>query len=286
VHGAQYRPPVLRLGDDDFYAALARTVPMLGDDLKKFYRNRYSDLFLYEHPQTNEVFDVRSAGFSAYRASLDAMQAYHLELETMLALYEPVLFQPLAAPKDTHTTNYTRFAIDSAISLLRDPSYALQHVAVIDGGVQSDYDTHTQADDRIIQNGNIWNVCDSLALRLDDIIDGRLVVLIHSEFGRKEKGGGTDGTEHHTRGYTNVIISDLVASGALGPGFAGDIGGVANDEAEHVLGSPVTPGLTPTDVHAAVAQLAGIDPWQYGMFDRDLACLKTADAAAELLGVV
>jgi hypothetical protein len=283
VHGAHYRPPVLRLGDDDFYAALPRAVPKLSDDLKKFYRNRYSDLFLYTHPTTGEVFDVRSAGFAAYQASLDAMQAYHLELESMLAPYQALLFQPLAT-KDTHTSNYTRFAIDSAISLLMDPTHSLQHVAVIDGGVESDYDTHTQADDRIIQNGNIWNVCDSLADRLDDIIDGQLVVLIHSEFGRKEKGGGTDGTEHHTRGYTNVVISDLVPT--LSGGFAGDIGGLANDEAEHAEGSPVTPGLTPTDVHAAVAQLAGIEPWQYGMFDRDLACLKTADAAAELLEVV
>lgn len=279
-HTAARRPPIITLGDPDFFYALERANFTATDPVKYYYRTRYDGWMRYAGTP------VRSAGFSAYESSLDTMRLHAPALYALLLNYEPTLF-PLVVPA-TYTDNLTRRAIETAVSLLSAGTNDLEHVAVIDGGVEDDYDTHKTPAGRsaaTIQNGNLWSVLDELATWSETIIDSQIVVLIHSEFGRKEKGQGLTGTEHHMRGYVNVVISDLITD----PDYVGDIGGTDNDEAEYSGG--LLPGLSPTDVHAAVAQLAGIDPWDPDMFDRDLACLPdpapntNPDPASELLGV-
>lgn len=279
-HTAARRPPIITLGDPDFFYALERASFTASDPFKYYYRTRFDSWMQYQGTP------VRSAGFSTYESVLDTMRLHAPSLYTLLLDYEPTLF-PSTVPV-AYDDNLTRRAIEAAVSLLADGSNALEHIAVVDGGVEANYDTHGKRAGRsaaTIQNGNLWSVLDELATWADTLVDSQIVVLIHSEFGRKEKGQGLDGTEHHMRGYVNVVISDLITS----PDFVGTIGGTDNDIAEYSGGQ--LPGLTPTDVHAAVAQLAGIDPWDPDMFDRDLSCLpdpapnQNPDPASELLGV-
>lgn len=279
-HTAARRPPIITLGDPDFFYALERADFVATDPYKYYYRTRYDTWMRYLGTP------VRSAGFSAYESSIDTMRLHAPALYAMLLDHEATLF-PQVVPV-TYQDNLTRRAIETAVSLLADGTNSLEHVAVIDGGVEANYDTHGKRAGRsaaTIQNGNLWSVLDELAAWSETIINSQIVVLLHSEFGRKEKGQGLDGTEHHMRGYVNVILSDLITS----PDYVGTIGGANGDEAEYSGGQ--LPGLTPTDVHAAVAQLAGIDPWDADMFDRDLSCLpdpapnQNPDPASELLGV-
>lgn len=287
LHGADFRPPIIKLGNRDFLTALARQDVSAGDvdlsatdALKKIYRDRYKGLL------THGAQVVRSDGWSAYDASFTTIVDQHAALAQILGSQETLLFPATAITTPTyHTDNLTRYGITAALQLLTSASFDMQHIAVLDGGVMNDYDTHqipASANNGIlsvaeIHNGNIWNVCDTLAENTDLILDNDIVVLIHSDFGRIQDGGGS-GTEHHTTGYANVVIGNM-----LTPAFVGDRAGASGEDASH---PGDLPGLSPTDVHAAVAQLAGIDPWQNDMFDGDLSCLGAgSDPAAELLGV-
>ena len=297
-HGVMYRPPIVKLGDTAFYDALPRTglTSLPQEDFKKFYRNRYEARLKYSGAPSA----VRSAGWTAYQASLDTMQQYHDDLYTLLTAYAADLFpNPAITVPDYHTNNLSRNAVKTAIKMLKAPGSLLKHVAVVDGGVEADYDTHkpppagTIAAGRveIVQNGNIWNICDTLANNLNAILDNNIVVLIHSEFGRREE-TPDDGTEHHMPGYTNVVIGDVITN----PGFTGEASGADGSVAAMIAtaaGHPFSPiagqpiALSPTDVHAAVAACAGIDPWQADMFEGDLDKSRTlgGDSAGILLGV-
>jgi uncharacterized protein (DUF1501 family) len=149
--------------------------------------------------------------------------------------------------------------------------------------VESHYDTHKPAAARtvpFIQNGNLWSTLDALADNLNTILDRKIAVLIHSEFGRSEREANA-GTEHYTRGYVNVVVSDLISV----PGFVGDIDTTDPSLASYTGGA--LDGLSSTDVHAAVASIAGIEPWQADMFDGDAdrACLPGGNSAGTLLGI-
>jgi hypothetical protein len=197
---------------------------------------------------------VRSAGWTAYQASLDTMQQYHDDLYTLLTAYAADLFpNPAITVPDYHTNNLSRNAVKTAIKMLKAPGSLLKHVAVVDGGVEADYDTHkpppagTIAAGRveIVQNGNIWNICDTLANNLNAILDNNIVVLIHSEFGRREE-TPDDGTEHHMPGYTNVVIGDVITN----PGFTGEASGADGSVAAMIAtaaGHPFSPIAWPTD---------------------------------------
>jgi hypothetical protein len=234
---------------------------------------------------------VRSDGWSTYYASLDTMQAHHDTLHTM---FDPAqvtaLFGPIAAVD--YQNNRTRNAINTAIALLADTNKTLEHIAVVDGGVLGDYDTHNVSaagEPEEIHNGNIWNVCDALASNTNALLDNGIAVLIHSEFGRREEDTGNTGTEHHPRGYANVVISDLIPSplfvGEMAPDLnepAGSGGSLATYfDGTALDGDP----LHPTDVHVAMTQLAGIDPILSGLYDDDLRRLPGAYAATDLLGI-
>jgi len=282
-HGPEFIPPIITLGDPAFYNALPRTNLTTSDALKGFYRDRYEDRLRFTPAGGGAPFVVRSDGFSAYNASLNTALNHHQALHSLLAPYAADLFpDPLTFVPDYHTQSLPRHAVEAAISLLSTTD--VRHVAVIDGGVESHYDTHKGAAARtpaFIQNGNIWSTLDALADNLNTILDNGIAVLLHSEFGRIEE-TANDGTEHHMKGYVNAVISDLITS----PGFTGDIDPVIPSRATFAGGA--LDGLSPTDTHAAVAQLAGIEPWQTDMFDddQDLASLPGADEAYELLGVL
>ncbi len=288
--GEAFRPPIIPIGDPNFHASLLRAGFTETDALKSFYQARYREQLVKDAVLT------RSAGWSTYGASLDMMIDRHLELHALLD--GQGLFTPVIAP-DYHTSNRTRAAINGALNLLT--AGRVDHVAVIDGGVETNYDTHagnatnTFEDDSIstacVHAGNIWNVCDTLARRLPDILDGNVTVLINTEFGRIQKGGDELilGTEHHPQGYVNVIVSPQIQS----PGYVGNITGSRGEVASAlcVLAFPppsVFPTVfTPTDVYAALADLVGIDPWGAGMYDASASCLGSPQSspAATLLGV-
>lgn len=277
-HGPEYCPPIITLGDPAFYDALPRTGLTATDSLKAFYRDRYEDRLRFQ--PTNAL--VRSDGWSAYRASLDTMMSHHAALYNLLAPYSLDLFPDLSTyTPDYHSQSLPRSAIQAAVDMLTTTD--LRYAGVIDGGVETDYDTHKALSPHsvpFVQNGNVWSTLDALADNLDTILDSGITVLLHAEFGRIESGGNT-GTEHHMRGYTNVVISDLITS----PGFVGDIDAANTTYASYSLGARGS--LSPTDVRAAVAQLAGIEPWQNDIHlnDVDLACRGSVNVASELLGV-
>jgi hypothetical protein len=295
-HGARYRPPVIRMGDSAFYDGLDRSLRAGSDELKRFYGQRYKKRLI----PSGGSDEVRSLGFEAYNAAGDSLINDYAVLREMLGLEDELLFPPeddplwgalayadsggLYTSADLYARyNPTRYAIRAALDLLTNPAVTVpvQHIAVIDGGVESDYDTHDDTASGKFHNGNIWNVCDVLAGHLEDIFDNGVAVLIHTEFGRIYTAGDPGGSDHHTRGYVNVVLSDLVSKG-----YEGLVDGPSGEEASHVDATPDHPGLTPTDVHAAVAQLAGIKPWQEDMFDADLALTGGAPLkSAALLGL-
>jgi hypothetical protein len=217
------------------------------------------------------------------------MLVHYQALEDMFTVDQvSALFEDIG-PVD-YLNNRTRNAITTAVDLLSDT--ALEHIAIVDGGVEADYDTHNAAavgEPEEIQNGNIWNVCDALASCTTSLLENGIAVLIHSEFGRRENDSANTGTEHHPRGYVNVVISDLIGDQLL----VGDAVVGPNEPA----GSPAAfatyetaPGddpqpLTPTDVHAAMLQVAGIDPIASDLLDDDLKRLPGANAAIDLLGI-
>jgi hypothetical protein len=286
-HGAAYKPPVIPLGDRTFYDALERSANGLTatDDLKRFYRNRYEDALRHGGKT------VRSEGWSSYAAALDLTLTHAEALHTTLSPHVDLLFPdpPITAP-DYNTSNLTRNAIRAAIDLLADTaSDAPWHVAVIDGGVEYHYDTHNEVSaatgtlqPKFIQNGNIWNLCDTLASRKQTLLSEGIAVFIHTEFGRKETTGGNSGTEHHPGGYANVVIDDLIVA----PGFVGEkdlsddslaICDVSPTVCDDGTGSAAP--LTPTDVHAAVLQLAGIDPYASELLEDEFFRVQGVQAA-------
>ncbi len=291
VHGASHQPPIIPLGNMTFYDALLRPGLKDSDALKTFYRSRYEVLL-----KKGGIGDTtRSAGWSSYQAAFDALVLRSQSIHDLLDDHSTRLFTPPAVV-DYHAHNLTREAIRAAVDLLATGQ--LDHAAVIDGGVEKDYDTHngsvtaTFADNAIsaaaVQNGNIWNVCDTLANHISQILDNNITVVINTEFGRKEKLGANTGTEHHTPGYVNVVLSKLITS----PAFVGGIDAVDDSVARYVPGCVVGPSGTapasflPTDVHAALASLVGMDPWGAGMYDGGLSCLGTGSTpATTLLGV-
>jgi hypothetical protein len=274
-HGAEHRPPIIPLGNVDFYDALLRTSHTATDPLKSFYRDRYEGLLQRDGGPT-----VRSEGWSGYAAALDTMILYAPAIHAMLAPYQTELFDAIGS-LSYHLENRTRSAVGAAVDLLA--TGALEHVAIVDGGVEANYDTHdveAGLEPEHVQCGNIWNVCDALANHVDAILDEGIAVLIHTEFGRKEtSAAGNLGTEHHPYGYVNVVISDLVPSAS----FVGIAGGADASVAEYLGGDDP---LTPTDVHCAMVQLAGVDPYASGLFDADLMRLTSNAAALDLLGIV
>lgn len=296
-HGAKYRPPIIRFGDHTFYDALDRSARAGADDLKRFFGQRYKQRLV----PSGATDGVRSLSFDAYNAAGDSLVNDYAVLRELLGLEEDLLFPDeldalwgaldYANSGGTYTSadlysryNPTRYALRAALDLLTNPAVTVpvQHVAVVDGGIESDYDTHDpEALPGKIHNGNLWSVLDVLAAHKDDIFDAGVAVLIHTEFGRIYTAGDPGGSDHHTKGYVNVVLSDLVVKG-----YEGTRSGARNEEASHADATADQPGLTPTDVHAAVAQLAGIGPWQEDMFDDDLALTGGHPArSAALLGL-
>jgi len=296
-HGAKYRPPVIPVGDSAFLDALDRTVASgvvgygenVNDTLKGFYRDRYSNRLV----PSGGSSPVRSIAFSEYSAALDMMMLHAAWLRSVLLPYSGNgLFTPLST--DYNGDNVTRMAIRTGIDLLLGGN-GIEHIAVVDGGVVNDYDTHDVAGGDIlnaarIHGGGIWNVCNALFGKTNAILDNNILVLIHSEFGR-EQNGGNDGTEHHTQGYTNIALGPQLAPAFVGAVDSAVVAPLA-PAAKWTWWSascPATPreGFGPTDVHAAVAAAAGIDPDQPDMYadHADLACVTLADAPTSVLGI-
>ncbi len=297
LHGSKYRPPIIVVGDRSFYDALARADRTGSDELKRFFGHRYKKHLI----PAGSTTAVRSEGFSAFNAAADSLLNDYQLLRDVLGPQESLLFPAegadlynymayaesggLYTSADLYSgANFTRNAITAAIGILTaDDVFPVQHIAVVDGGVEEGYDTHAPVlPIGKIHNGNIWNVCDVLAENLTEILDNGICVLIHTEFGRKET-GGTEGTEHHTDGYVSVVIGDLVKKGFAGTIDANDVSVASH---AHAGQPPALQGLSPADVHAAVAQMAGIDPWKPDMYSEDLA-LTGGDATATwgLLGL-
>lgn len=299
-HGAKYRPPVIPVGDASFLTALDRAVASgvvgygesVSDSLKDFYRDRYTNRLKPSGSST----PVRSVGFSEYSAALDMMLTHAATLRGMLLPYAATgLFAPTAGTTDYNGENTTRNAIRAGVELLLSAN-DIHHIAVVDGGVVDDYDTHDVPGGDILEaarihGGGIWNVCNALFSKTGSILNNNILVLIHSEFGREQDGGG-DGTEHHTRGYTNVVIRP-----GMSPFFIGAVdSSVVPPQAPAAAYTPwglscpsggEAVAYTPTDVHAAVAGAAGIDPAQSSMYadQADLACGDLATAPTALLSL-
>jgi len=272
AHGPDLAPPIIPIGSKDFLPALLRSgFTEQGDTLKTFLRDRYAERLSFQGAP------VRAGAFSQYDAALNTLLNRNMDLYNLLSPYDATLFTYNPSIVNYHHENKPRRAINTAISLLRD-NVDLKHIAVVDGGVEDNYDTHNEEiiggvtrSASFLQNGNQWNVFDSLANRTNDILDNGITVLVHTDFGRIEKTAGNTGTEHHPEGFASLVISDLITQ----QGFAGTIDPAAPEKAMYLDASH---WFSPTDVQAAVASIAGIAPWQSDMLDVDLS------GYSELLG--
>jgi hypothetical protein len=156
-HGAKYRPPVIPVGDAAFLDALDRSIASgvvgygenVNDALKDFYRDRYSNRLV----PSGGSYPVRSIAFSEYSAALDMMTIHAPALRAMLLPYAGNgLFTPVSTAYNGD--NVTRMAIRTAIDLMLGGN-GIEHVAIVDGGVLEDYDTHDAASGDILNAARV-----------------------------------------------------------------------------------------------------------------------------------
>lgn len=240
TYGAQSRPVVVRMGDDDLLTTLGRTSAARTNGIKGALLDAYR-VGLEHHSHGT----VRSAGFEAYDAAMTTLIDHS---PALLALLSSTSYGEAVA--GDWTSNLTRQALRVATELLAIGT--VWYVCVIDNGVYLNYDSHDdESNANQNQAGNLWNVCSELGDlygegRLDDV-----TVAINTEFGRKEDNGTASGTEHWPWGYTGVILSPHYADAKQRGDIDGD--GLATAGA-HGRGP-----YNPTDLRCALAYRAGVE---------------------------
>ena len=260
VHGSEHAPLVVRLGDDAFVANLDRAARGLtpGDGLLSLYQDRYAEAMSFQGEP------VRSGALASYASA----QRYLADAPTLIPIFEgldlDVPRRATALHEPCANQNCVRAALE-VLSSNRDSGaeplrYAL---AIADSnaarksfdshdGLVSDVTEHTHA-----QHYALWQIFDVLReAHADGTWDpDETMVFINTEFGRRQKVAGTPGTEHQPEGYVNVLIGGPVATD-------GHVGGIDVWSATGVAAGD----YTTTDVRAAVAMAAGIDPYQDSVF--------------------
>lgn len=239
TYGAEHRPVVVRMGDDDLLATLARASATRTDGIKRALLDRYR--LGLDHPTHGTV---RSGGFEAYDAAMSTLLD---RADDLLGLLNLTSYGGAVA--GDWTSNLTRQALRVAAELL--DSGTVWYVCVIDNGVYMNYDTHdNEADANQNQAGNLWNVCSELGTLATEGLLGDVTVALNTEFGRKDDNGTATGTEHWPWGYTGVILSPHYTNAKQ----RGDI----DADGLAITGSRGRGPYNPTDLRCALAQRAGV----------------------------
>ena len=278
--GTSTRPIVLPVGNAAaaFVTRLDRTAFLAGDTLTEEYASRYASRL--DFPQAAAA---RSLGHDAYAAAVG-------RLDGAVALGQVLQGGPSLVPSGAGVLGSPTFQAIRVAAWLLKHDHA-QHVCVIDPGAIGPYDMHSAAslnDHASVHNVNMWTVFRALRQALDDgdlDLAGTLVHL-HTDFGRVWAAAPSAttnlGSDHWWRGYANLLIGGPIPAtgpsirGALEFTGAGDpTGGLATD------GPAANVAYNPTDVRAATALAAGIDPFASGLLRRDdVSTRPTTDGAA------
>jgi Protein of unknown function (DUF1501) len=240
--GAEHTPLAVRVGQDVSFDRGALEASGFsredGDPLRGLYVSRYENLL------THGVDRTRSRAFDAYDGS-NLHLGNWAAIDSLLAPLDLVV----GASPD-RVDNHTVKAIHAASSLLTGTS--VEYALVFDQGLTNDYDSHNVTASELVhaerQAVSFWSVCHALA---EAVLAGTLdldttMVVINSEFGRKDKDGGT-GTEHSFRGYATMFLG--------GPILAATSTVIGNLDDDAVA----TDDVSAVDVRAAIALALGID---------------------------
>ncbi|MFT3774942.1 MAG: DUF1501 domain-containing protein [Minicystis sp.] len=274
-HGAQNTPVIIPVGASTSIAsrlnrdvATGSTVTRsAGDPLRTWYNNEYRGM-LYRGGR------VRSRGYDAYEGALTTLEGF-AGVRTRIT---GINFNPTS--NDVYG-NSTATAIKAAFQLLT-PGAGARHVTVVD----SDWDTHNNGiggldatSYAVYNTRKVFTIAHAIA---DAYASGvfnpaTTMIYIHSEFGRFHE--GTNGTQHGPHAYPVLVMGGPVNSGwfpssaLVGatvdftvptPPPMDDPNAPYLDTTLDAYSVPMTYGIT--DVRAAVALAAGIDPWHTDMY--------------------
>ena len=270
LHGGEFAPLVVRLGDPSFIANLDRTSLATGDSLLNLYTDRYGyGLEFGGDP-------VRSRAFTSYNTAQEYLRKTHTleplfeDLTETLSILPPTSGDLIDASANQSIVRAALKVVSSTRS--NDVAPLPYSLAIADSNAKGKlFDSHNNfvdsaRDHTHSQHFALWQIFDELRAALDDGTwdPTETMVFINTEFGRRQEDGGK-GTEHHPQGYVNMLIGGPVAT----DDFVGDI------DMSSALG--VADGnYTTTDVRAAVALAAHIDPYQASMYGDDADFAGTA----------
>jgi hypothetical protein len=263
-HGAQNQPVVIAVGDNSIFGRIARGTPAgstvaraAGDPLRTLYKDSYRSML-------NHGGRARSRAYDAYEGSLLTMEGYAGVSSQIAGLS----FATPASP-DVYN-NGVSTAIKAAFGLF---AAAARHVTVVD----TDWDTHsnggtyTASDYAINNTRKVYAIAHAIAhaAATGAFNPADTMIYIHSEFGRYHE--GSNGTQHGPRAYPVMLIGGPVNTAAspsnplVGTALDLSSSSIINDpNATDLDYSGDTYGIT--DVRAAVALAAGIDPWNSDMY--------------------
>jgi hypothetical protein len=275
--GAGARPLVIPINPwaGDFVTRLLRGSSPERDALLREYADRYAARLTFSANQQ----DARSVSHEAYRSALD-------RLDSAQDVHDVLATGPSLSVSGPYTATHNRTvrAIEVATHLLANGA---RHVCVLDNGSLHNYDTHgaNSAVDHSTRHGvNTWSVFWALRQALSSGLDlDTTLVHMYSEFGRSND-ATSDGTHHWYRGYPHLTIGGPIQAG--GPLVRGALtfpGGAA-DQTGGIAGSGFGNfPYTPTQLRAATALAAGVEPIASGLFTLDdLSTTFTSNAAAHL----
>jgi hypothetical protein len=303
MHQASARPLTIRIGvgTDSLRDMLQQRVGVAGstDGLIRQYRSQYRDNFRWR----GSGAPTRSKAFAEYNAGLEAL--FSAPLLRNLLSSAPLTLQSdppcLGTSPSTPLGNMPGTAIRLAAYLLtRTSGQEARYACVVDNGLDEvasggGYDTHSNG--HLYYTGvNLWNTLSTLAdvirnpsvprtgdadrISLDDTL-----VLLTTEFGRtpyrsfgSSPSSNSNGRDHWTQGYVNVLIGGPIQSGRFG------IAGAIHDDGR----ADATRHFTPTDLRAAALMAAGLDPFTpdvLGVSDVSAAVSPTGDIPSRLIGL-
>jgi hypothetical protein len=275
IHPGLARPLALRIGAgaDSLIERLGRAnmAPSnAADALLRQYRSHYRDQLRMGGRNENPV---RSKGFEEYNASVETL----INAPLLQRLLQDAPFQiqstapcarmatdPVCEPAPNLPGTQLKLA---AFLLSRPAEQAARYVCVVDSGLMGasgggGYDTHSGH--IRVTSVNLWSILKNLSAlikapgerpdpsnpKID--LDDTLIVL-NTEFGRTPI-PVSDGRDHFTEGYVNVLIGGPVR----GPAVIGEINDATSVEMTQKA-------FTATDIRAGVLLAAGINP-----LDRDV----------------
>jgi len=263
AHGTEYAPLVVRLGDETFVENLDRVSSGLSDanGLISLYADRYQEAMSFQSEP------IRSAAFASYASA----QRYLADADALIPIFEDLTLDvpPKSGVLSDPCANQN--CVRAALEVLRSDRpngaqpvrYAL---AVADSNAnRKAFDSHngfvdSPEEHAHSQHYTLWQIFDVLReARADGTWNpDETLVFINTEFGRRQKEAGSNGTEHHPEGYVNMLIGGPVATDA-------HVGSI------DMWSSPGSGSgaYTTTDVRAAVALAAGIDPYQDSIYGED-----------------